>query len=189
MNIDYLIRRLMGRATCQLGAHATLSRTARIRNIFGDTSRIVIGEHSHIQGELLTFAHGGRIAIGDWCYVGEGTRIWSAESISIGHRVLISHSVNIMDSLTHPIRASERHAQTREILTSGHPRKLSLDEKPVVIHDDAWVGACALVLRGVTLGEGSIVAAGSVVTSDVPAFTIVAGNPAVIVRELKPDER
>ena len=121
--------------------------------------------------------------------MGEGTRIWSAESISIGHRVLISHSVNIMDSLTHPIRASERHAQTREILTSGHPRKLSLDEKPVVIHDDAWIGACALVLRGVTLGEGSIVAAGAVVTSDVPAFTIVAGNPAVIVRELKPDER
>ena len=58
MNIDYLIRRLMGRATCKLAAHATLGRTARIRNIYGDSNRIVIGEHSHIQGELLTFAHG-----------------------------------------------------------------------------------------------------------------------------------
>jgi acetyltransferase-like isoleucine patch superfamily enzyme len=189
MNIDYLIQRLMGRATCELAPGSRLSRSARVRNISGDTKKIAVGKHCHIQGELLVFAHGGQITIGDWCYVGEGTRIWSAASIVLGDRVLISHSVNIFDNLTHPIKATDRHAQVEQILTRGHPRALALGEQPVTIHDDAWVGAGAFVLRGVTLGQGAIVAAGAVVTKDVPPFSIAAGNPAVIVRELLPDER
>jgi acetyltransferase-like isoleucine patch superfamily enzyme len=189
MNIDYFIQRLIGRATCRLAREAKLSRTARIRNISGDSSKIAIGKRSHIKGELLVFPHGGRIAIGDWCYIGEGSRIWSAASIVIGDRVLISHSANIFDSLTHPLKAAERHEQARQILTIGHPRAVSLGEQPVTIHDDAWIGAGAFVLRGVTLGQGAIVAAGAVVTKDVPPFSIVAGNPATLVRELTPEER
>jgi acetyltransferase-like isoleucine patch superfamily enzyme len=189
VNIDYLIQRLIGRATCRLEPNAKLSRTARIRNVFGDSERIVVGKHTLVQGELMVFAHGGRLVIGEWCYVGESSRIWSATSITIGDRVLISHSVNIFDSLTHPIRAAERHEQARQILTQGHPRKISLDESPVKICDDAWIGAGAIVLRGVTVGQGGVVAAGAVVTKDVLPYSIVAGNPAVFVRELSPDER
>jgi acetyltransferase-like isoleucine patch superfamily enzyme len=189
MNVDYLIQRLIGRATCRLQPDAVLGSSARIRNIRGDTDKIVVGQHSHILGELLTFAHGGEIKIGEWCYVGEGTRIWSAVSIVIGNRVLISHNANIFDSLTHPLGAAARHRQIREIFTRGHPREISLDESPVTIGDDAWIGAGAMVLRGVSVGEGGIVAAGAVVTKDVPAFSIVAGNPAVLIREIPPDER
>jgi len=57
--------------------------TARIRNIRGDSDYIVIGANSVIRGELMTFVMGGEIRIGEWCYVGEGTRIWSAGSIEI----------------------------------------------------------------------------------------------------------
>ena len=74
-------------------------------------------------------------------------------------------------------------------MTSGHPDDLDLGERPVSIGDDVWIGANAMILRGVTLGEGAVVGAGAVVTGDVPAHTIVAGNPATVVRELKPDER
>ncbi len=189
MNLHFWIQRLMGRATCRLHEGAFLSHTARISNILGDSDKIVIGGHSYIRGELLIFGHGGQISIGKWCYVGEGTRIWSAASIEIGNRVLISHSANIFDNLTHPFQAAQRHEQIKQIFTRGHPRNISLDEKPVKIGDDAWIGACAMVLRGVTVGEGGIVAAGAVVTKDVPPYTIVAGNPAVVVRELSPDER
>jgi len=189
MNLHLLIQRLMGRATCRMDSSAVLSQTARISNILGDSDKIVIGGHSFVRGELLIFGHGGSISIGEWCYVGADTRIWSAASIEIGNRVLISHSVNIIDNLTHPLQASQRHEQFREILTRGHPRKISLDERPIKICDDAWIGACAMVLRGVTVGEGGIVGAGAVVTRDVPPYTIVAGNPAVVVRELSPDER
>jgi acetyltransferase-like isoleucine patch superfamily enzyme len=189
MNFHFLIQRLIGRATCRLQNGAFLSHSARIRNALGDSNKIVIGRHSHIRGELMIFGHGGRISIGEWCYVGVDTRIWSAASIEIGNRVLISHSVNVFDNLTHPLQAAKRHEQAKQIFTNGHPRKIFLDEKPIKIGDDAWIGACAMVLRGVTVGEGGIVAAGAVVTKDVPPYSIVAGNPAVVVRELSLDER
>jgi acetyltransferase-like isoleucine patch superfamily enzyme len=189
INFHFLAQRLIGRATCRFEQDAFLSHTARIRNALGESDKISIGRHSHIRGELMIFAHGGRISIGEWCYVGVGSRIWSAASIQIGDRVLISHSVNIFDNLTHPLKATERHEQAKQIFTSGHPREISLDERPIKIGNDAWIGACAMVLRGVSVGDGGIVAAGAVVTKDVPAYSFVAGNPAVIVRELSLDER
>jgi len=188
MNLDYLIQRVLLRATCHLSPGARLSRTARIRNIAGDSQKIRIGSDSIIQGELTVFAHGGQIQIGDWCFVGEQARVWSASSIVIGNRVLIAHAVNIFDNLTHPIRAADRHAQFRQIAKSGHPRSISLGEQPVLIEDDAWIGAGAFVLRGVTVGTGAIVAAGAVVTKDIPAYSLAAGNPAKIVRDLTADE-
>ena len=189
VNLDLIAQRLIGRATCEVQPGAMLSGTARIRNASGDSSKISVGRHTHVLGELFTFAHGGKIKIGEWCYVGQGSRIWSAASIEIGDRVLISHSANIFDSLTHPLHAGARHEQVRQIFEHGHPLKISLDESPVKIGDDAWIGAGAMVLRGVTVGEGGVVAAGAVVTKDVPAYSIVAGNPAVFIRELSPNER
>ena len=189
MNVDYLIQRLIGRPTCRLQQDAVLSSSARIRNIRGDADKIVVGQHSRILGELLTFAHGGEITIGEWCFVGEGTRIWSAASIAIGNRVLISHSANVFDSLTHPLDAAARHQQIRQIFKRGHPRDISLDENPVKICDDAWIGAGAMILRGVTVGEGGVVAAGAVVTKDVLPYSVVAGNPAEFVRKLSSDAR
>lgn len=189
MNIDYWMRKLTGRATCSVAPGARLLRSARIRNIRGDSDCIRIGTKSLIAGELLVFRHGGRIDIGEWCYVGENSRIWSASSIRIGQRVLISHDVNIIDSLTHPLNLRKRHEQFRAIVSRGHPNIIDLDEKPIAIEDDAWVGAGAIILRGTKIGKGAVVGAGAVVTNDVPDFCIVAGNPAQVIRELGDDER
>lgn len=150
---------------------------------------ISIKSYTHIRGELLLFAHGGEIHIGEYCYVGEGSRIWSAQNITIGNRVLIAHLVSIIDNLTHPVSASERHLHFKHIITKGHPLRMDLDERPVVIHDDVWLGCMSVVLRGVTIGEGAIVGAGSVVTKDVPAWTVVGGNPAKVIREIPEHER
>lgn len=150
---------------------------------------ITVGAHGHIRGELLVFGHGGRITMGDWCYVGEQTRIWSSCSISIGHRVLISHLVTIMDNLTHPEDPAARHAQFRAIVETGFPTDDDLGERPVVIGDDVLVGGHSLILRGVTIGRGAIIGAGSVVTKDVAPMTIVAGNPARYVRDVVEADR
>jgi len=163
--------------------------SARILNIRGETRRIRVGDQSLVAGELLVFPHGGDISIGEWCYIGEGARIWSSGSVTIGNRVLISHNANIFDSLTHPLRARERHAHFQAIVQSGHPRSIDLGERPVTLADDVWIGTNAVVLRGVSIGEGSIVGAGAVVTHDVAPHCIVAGNPARLIRELAPDER
>ena len=164
--------------------------TARVYNILGSHTSITVGEYTYIRGELLTFGHGGNIVIGDYCYVGEGARIWSAKSIKIGHRVLISHNVNIFDSDTHPIDDYEgRHQQFKDIIATGHPHTLDLREEAVVIEDDVLIACQSVILKGVTIGRGAVVGAGSVVTHDVAPFTLVAGNPARVIRAITPPKR
>jgi len=176
---------LVGKPTCHKHPTARLGPAARIINIGGNSALIKIGAGTIVDGDLLTFAHGGRITVGQWCYIGEGSRIWSAKCIEIGDRVMISHNVSIFDNLTHPIDPAERHRHFGAIATSGHPQGIDLGERPVCIHDDAWIAAGAILLRGVTVGEAAIVGAGSVVTHDVPPFAVVAGNPARVIRYLR----
>ena len=185
MNLHFLLRRLVGRPTGRIGERSRLLSSARLLNARGDEAAISVGRCSIVAGELFVFAHGGRITIGDWCYIGEGARLWSGAEILVGDRVLISHGVQVMDNLTHPLDAAARHEQFRAIFQSGHPADIDLKDRPVRIHDDAWLGACCIVLRGVTIGEGAVVAAGAVVTKDVAPYTVVAGNPAQVVRTLE----
>jgi acetyltransferase-like isoleucine patch superfamily enzyme len=185
MNLRVMIRRLAGRPTLRIGARSTLGWDARILNAGANSSAIRVGANCRVEGELFVFAHGGDIRIGDWCFIGPGSRVWSALEIDIGSRVLISHNCTIIDSLTHPLDPHERHMQYKAIIGSGHPGSIDLDEKPVRIEDDAWIGAGATILRGVTVGKAGIVGAGSVVTSDVPPYTIVAGNPARVIRRIE----
>jgi acetyltransferase-like isoleucine patch superfamily enzyme len=184
LSFHYYMRMLMGHATCVKTNTTRLGASARITNINGPDDRITIGCYTTVRGELIVMAHGGRILIGDWCYVGEGSRIWSGAKITIGNRVLIAHNVNIFDNLTHPLDAVARHEQMKTIVLAGHPNSIDLDDEPVWLEDDSWIGASAIILKGVRVGKASIVAAGSVVTKDVPPYTVVAGNPAETVRVL-----
>lgn len=188
INLHYLLRRLLGKPTCYKHATARLGSTARIINIGKDSTLIKIGASSVVEGDLLTFAHGGCITVGEWCFIGEGSRIWSAAHIAIGNRVMISHNVNIFDNLTHPVDPVSRHQHFRAIITTGHPEKIDLGEHPIHIEDDVWIGAGATVMRGVTIGKAAIVGTGSVVTRNVPAFAIVAGNPARVIRYIPSSE-
>ena len=176
--------KLRRRGLAQIDPSARIYPSARLLNAQGNAGSIAIGSRSIIRGELFVFAHGGKITIGSDCYVGDNSRIWSGGSVTIGDHVLVAHNVSIMDNLTHPIDRMARRSQMRAIYEVGHPAQVELDDRPVVIKTDAWVGAHALVLRGVTIGEGAIVAAGAVVTKDVAPYTIVGGNPAVVLRTL-----
>jgi acetyltransferase-like isoleucine patch superfamily enzyme len=180
---------MFGRENYEYSETSVLYPSARIINNFSDKSAIQIGAFTHVKGELLTFGHGGKIKVGDYCFVGEQTHIWSAIDIEIGDRVLISHGVNIFDSNTHPIPALARHIQFKSITDSTHPENIDLCEQQVKIGDDALIGCMSIILKGVSIGEGAIVGAGSVVTKDVAPYTIVAGNPARLIREIPANER
>lgn len=152
-----------------------------------ERSAIQIGDNCHIRGELLVFRHSGQIRIGNWVYIGPRSSLWSSSEsgITIGNRVLISMNVHIHDTDGHPVDAEARFHQTQSILCRGHPAKISdITAYPIHIGDDAWIGNGAIILKGVSIGEGAIVGAMSVVTHDVPAKCIVAGNPARIIRFL-----
>jgi acetyltransferase-like isoleucine patch superfamily enzyme len=79
----------------------------------------------------------------------------------------------------------ERADRYIELITKGYPTdKASIQTAPIIIEDYAWISFNATILKGVTVGKGAIVAAGAVVTKDVPPFTLVAGNPAVVIKTL-----
>lgn len=154
--------------------------TTKFTTLSGKKEDIEIGEYSHIRGELFTY-FGGKVHVGDYCYIGERTKIIAEQNMWIGNRVLIAHDCNIFDNNTHPINSKERHEHYKEIITVGHP-DVSLNSQMVRIEDDVWVGCNVTILKGVTLGEGAIVGAGSVVTKSIPAHCIAVGNPAEIVK-------
>lgn len=182
MNWSLLKARLRRRSIITAGRGARIYPSAEILNAQDDPAAIIIGERGMVRGELFVFGHGGRIRIGKDCFIGPGSRIWSGAEVTIGDHVLIAHNVSIMDNLTHPFDHLQRREHFDAIYTRGHPRDIDLDDKPVRIGDDAWIGAHSIVLRGVTIGDRAIVGAGSVVTRDVPADAIVAGNPARVLR-------
>jgi acetyltransferase-like isoleucine patch superfamily enzyme len=163
---------------------------AEISNLLGNPEAIAVGAHSHVRGQLLTFWNSGQIRIGQWCYVGADTRIWSQASVTIGDYVLIAHLVDVHDTNSHPVNWRERRLDTEMILSGeGYRTPTQTVSTPVVIEDDVWIGFKASILKGVRIGRGAIVAAGSVVTRDIPAWSIVAGNPAKVVRSLTEEEK
>lgn len=159
-----------------------LLHSSSIDNQQNNRLSISLGENAIVAGQLLVFKHAGRISIGKDCYIGEGSRIWSAVSITIKDRVLISHGVNIHDNNSHSLSAQNRHQHFIDIFSTGHPEELEdVSSKPVLIEDDVWIGFNATILKGVTIGRGAVVGACSVVTKDVPPFSVVVGNPAKVV--------
>ena len=117
--------------------------------------------------------------------MGDGTRVWSGESVTIGNNVLISHNVEIVDTTSHEINHTERATRYKQLMKNGPwLTKGSIKTSPIVIEDDVWISFNAIILKGVTIGKGAIIAAGAVVVKDVPSWTMVAGNPAKIVKKL-----
>lgn len=173
------------RRYCSAHATARFSATASIANPQKRLA-IEIGEHSLVCAELLVFRDGGHIRIGRHCFIGAGTRIWSGNDIQVGDRVLVSHGVNIHDNIAHSLSAQERHQHFIGIVLHGNLTLGAVKKSPVVIEDDAWIGFNAVIMKGVRIGRGAIVAAGAIVTRDVAPYTIVAGpNAAPIGTSLK----
>lgn len=114
---------------------------------------------------LYTASKGAEIIIGDGCGF-SGTRIWASKSVRLGKNIRCGANTLIMDSDAHP----------------EDPR--AGKDSPVVIDDNVWLGANVTVLKGVHIGANSLIGAGSVVTKDVPAHVVAAGNPCRVIRNL-----
>lgn len=125
---------------------------------------------THDQPSTLVTRGTGRIVIGRESFINCGAWIRAVELVKIGELCRIGPRVMIMDNDAHELEGEHRAGGLAA---------------PVIIKDFAWIGAGAIVLKGVTIGERAVVGAGSVVTKDVPDDAVVAGNPACLVRMLK----
>ena len=180
------------RTLCTAAQSSRLHAQCRIENLRReggqpDRSAIVIGAYVQVLAQLKVFPHGGRIQVGEYSFLGEQTRVWSASSITIGNRVQIAHGVNIHDTISHSLSAESRFNHLKQIFSTGHPSILDdVPSAPIVIEDDVWIGFNSVILKGVTIGKGAVVGAASVVTKDVPPYVIVVGNPAKVVGRSQP---
>jgi acetyltransferase-like isoleucine patch superfamily enzyme len=155
------------RTANRLGGRITLRGRARVVNdgtmTFGDRVRL---DSTLATLELVTI-DGGHLEVGNNVFINHGTSIVSSAHVKIGNDCLIGTHVMVMDCDFHRV-------EDKAWDTTG---------RPIVLQDRVWLGNHSIVLKGVTVGHDSVVAAGAVVTRDVPPRTVVAGNPARVVRE------
>jgi len=139
--------------------------------------RLNVGENVIIMPKFCAF-YGHSITMGDNVYVGRNVELHSGDNSKIvfGDNVMVGPSV-FMDS--------HRHNIARVDIPM---KKQGRTEADIVIGNDVWIGTKAVVLSGITIGDGAIVGAGAVVTKDVPPYTIVGGVPARTIRKRKQEE-
>lgn len=159
---ELLTARLHLRGASQVGRRPrTLGRPRIVNDGHIELGHDVVIRSVVVPAELAT-SHTGTLTIGDDVSINYGTSIFADRSVAIGNRVRIGPYVSITDTDFH----------------DAYDRNLRPAGTPVVIESDVWLGARVLVLKGVRIGRGAIVAAGAVVTRDVAPFTVVAGVPA-----------
>jgi maltose O-acetyltransferase len=136
--------------------------------------RLIIGDRVRLSSTIATLelfvAPGGTLEIGDGAFINVGTSIAATERVVIGANALIGPHCMLLDNAFHHLEPERRY----EVPPSA----------PIVLESNVWLGGRVIVLPGVRIGHDSAVAAGSVVTADVPPRTLVGGVPAKVIREL-----
>jgi acetyltransferase-like isoleucine patch superfamily enzyme len=179
--IKFFIKTFLFKKITECGKNVCFGASSHVFNIQKNKKKINIKNYSFIRGELLILPFGGEINIGSYSFVGENSKIWSGESINIGNNVLIAHNVNIID-FSHEPNSLDRADGFKNLISKGHPKeKGKIPTKKIIIEDDVIIYAGSNIIMGVTIGKGSIIAAGSLVCKDIPPYSLVMGNPAKLI--------
>ncbi|WOH48831.1 acyltransferase [Bradyrhizobium sp. sBnM-33] len=152
----------------------------RIRRAAGNV--LSVGEDSIVHADISFEETGGKIQIGSRTFIGR-SHLVCYRSLSIGDDVIMSWGITIVDHDSHSVDWIDRRNDVRE-WSAGRKDWKKIAHAPVVVSNRAWIGFNVSVLKGVTIGEGAAIGACSVVTRDVPPYTLAAGNPARVIRTL-----
>lgn len=187
-NVIIKILNILSKYKLERNYNVSFSKTSKIqyRNIFfkqNYNSYLKIGKNSLVDSTIVFEKDSSSLIIGRNTFIG-GATISCAKKISIGDNVQIAWGVTIMDHNSHSLDYKKRKndlSNTFKNLKTWEDITIS----EVKIHDDVWIGLNSIILKGVTIGKGSIIAAGSVVTKNVEPMTIFGGNPAKLIKKLK----
>lgn len=153
---------------------------------------VVIGKRGLIKVIFTFETPQGEVHIGNNTHIG-GAQFICRTRIDVGNDVTMAWGITLYDHDSHSTnweyRQHDNEQCYRDYITTGNNIANKdwshVNSAPIVIEDKVWIGMDVLILKGVTIGEGSVVAARSVVTNDVPPYSLVAGNPARVVKSLK----
>jgi acetyltransferase-like isoleucine patch superfamily enzyme len=151
-----------------------------------DRCLVNIDEQTQIEGSLIFDKDNASILIGKRVVINGS--IIAAQRIEIGDDVMIAWGTTVVDHNSHSVSFSKRSNDVVDWIVDKKDWS-HVKISPVKICDKVWIGFNVIILKGITIGEGAVVGAGSVVTKDVPPWTIVAGNPAQVIREIQENER
>lgn len=152
----------------------------KVFSVFAKHLFVKCGYNVHFSPLNSEFSY-GKISIGNDVYIGPHAIFSSIKGITIGNKVTFGPNVTIM--------AGNHNFRDVGVYIHGNHNKRPDDDMPVMIMDDVWVGCNAVILKGVTVNKGAIIAAGAIVTKDIPAYAIVGGNPAKVIKyRFTPDE-
>lgn len=166
----------------EIGEGVRLSTKAGLINL-GNQEDVVIDENTVVRG-IIRNEPGGRIEIQKDAYVGDDVILSSASRILIGNETLLAHGVQIFDNDTHPLDPELRTRHFRIIRGMETTQAISVGAARVTIGQRCWIGMNALIFKGVTVGDETVVAGGSIVVDDLPSRVIAAGNPARPIKKL-----
>lgn len=159
-----------------------------VRKTSDNNPRLFIGSDSCVSGSFVFEKETGVISIGDRTFIGGGQFI-CVDKIEIGNDVMFSWGCTVIDTDAHSLLSEQRTNDVVDWKRGLDEHKIgcykdwsNVNHAPIIIKNKAWIGFNSIILKGVTIGEGAIVGAGSVVTKDVPDFAVVAGNPAKIIK-------
>ena len=156
----------------------TLFEDDDLRNTIIDELIPSKGEGLYLQGPIY-FDYGIFTSFGKNCYANFNFTVLDVCPVNIGSNVFFGPNCSLMTPL-HPLRWQERNIKFKD-------DKIAYDDeyaKPINIGDNCWIAANVVITGGVTIGEGCVIGAGSVVTKDIPANSLVAGNPCKVIREI-----
>lgn len=176
------LHRYSSRLLTECGEDAVIAARV-VRNAPG--AHISVGARTHISGRLITWLPDSRITVGRDCAINARCVIEAFGTVSVGDECLFGFDVLIGDGRGHAIDWVDRAGDAEIYRNPGTVNHATLTHDPITIGDGVWIGARAIILPGVTIGEGSTIGAASVVTKSVPPFTVAAGNPARVVKELE----
>ena len=146
---------------------------------------ITIGSNCDLADCSLYTIGEGKITVGDYSTIRYNSKISSVCGVEIGRYAIISNNVRIYDHNSHPTDPQTRIDMCKSGFYGDAWSCTKADKKPVGIEENVWIGEPSVILKGVRIGKGSIVASNSVVTKDVPPYSVVAGNPAKVVKRFE----
>lgn len=158
------------------------SRVRWIRLLGQKAGSLNIGYGSIVNCRIDFDGPNGEVLIGDRCFIG-ASHLVCRDKITIGDDVIISWGVTLVDHNSHSLEWSHRKHDVADWMR-GAKDWSHVDVRPIKICDKVWIGFGATILKGVVIGEGAVIGAGSIVTHDVPAYTVVAGNPARSIKQI-----
>ena len=154
-----------------LGHDVKLFSYVKIFCDYQPNSRVHIGNNTDIHDYCMILPYGGSIEIGDYCSINPQTILYGHGGLKIGNNVLIAAQTLVIPA-NHVFTSKNEPIRLQGVTTQG-----------IVIEDDVWIGAGCKILDGVTIGKGSVIGAGSVVTKDVEPFSVVVGIPGKVIKQ------